>query len=41
MEYIEFANRIVQDLKREFNEVRLDEKKEYTLVASLLMLLCL
>jgi uncharacterized protein YtpQ (UPF0354 family) len=27
MEYVEFANRIVQDLKREFNEVRLDEKE--------------
>lgn len=27
MEYIEFANRMIQDLKREFNEVRLDEKE--------------
>lgn len=26
MEYIEFANRMIQDLKREFKEVRLDEK---------------
>ncbi|QAT62838.1 DUF1444 family protein [Acidilutibacter cellobiosedens] len=27
MEYMEFANRMIQDLKREFNEVRLDEKE--------------
>lgn len=27
MEYIEFANQIIQDLKREFKEVRLDEKE--------------
>ncbi|WP_277668778.1 DUF1444 family protein [Caproiciproducens galactitolivorans] len=26
MKYMEFTNRIIQDLKKEFNEVRLDEK---------------